>query len=77
VLLSPPEAGELDLALSRLRSSALFDGYRGARPVDREALALIVDAVAQLLDRDVEIDCNPVLVCAGRPIVLDALVVKQ
>lgn len=80
VLLSPPEAGEVDMALSRLRASVLLDGYRGAQPVDRGALALIVDAVARLLDRDadvVEIDCNPVLVCAGRPIVLDALVVKR
>jgi acetate---CoA ligase (ADP-forming) subunit beta len=80
VLLSPPEPAEVNLALSRLRASALFDGYRSARPVDREALALIVDAVARLLDRDddvVEIDCNPVLVRAGRPMVLDALVVKR
>lgn len=80
VVLSPPEPGELDAALNRLRSAPLINGYRGAPPVDRAGLARIVDAVAGLLDRDsgvTEIDCNPVLVCAGRPIVLDALVVKR
>jgi hypothetical protein len=80
VLLSPPEPSEIDEALARLRASALLDGYRGAPAVDREALVLIVDLVAGLLERDsdvVEIDCNPVLVCGGRPIVLDALVVKR
>jgi acetyl-CoA synthetase (ADP-forming) len=79
VLLSPPEPGELDKALSGLRGARLLTGYRGATPVDRESLALIVDLVAGLLDRDpavVEIDCNPVLIRDGQPVVLDALVVK-
>jgi acetate---CoA ligase (ADP-forming) subunit beta len=80
VLLAPLEPGELDAALAGLRAATLLNGYRGSPPVDRAALAGIVDAITQLLehDRDVsEIDCNPVLVCAGRPIVLDALVVKR
>ncbi len=80
VLLSPPEPHELEDTVSRLRASALFAGYRGSPPVELAELALIVDVVAQLLERDpdvVEIDCNPVLVCAGRPTVLDALVVKR
>ncbi|MGD0554177.1 MAG: acetate--CoA ligase family protein [Streptosporangiaceae bacterium] len=80
VLLSPPEPGELSAALSRLRASALLQGHRGSPPVDQLALAQIVDLVAATLDRDpsiVEIDCNPVLICEGRPTVLDALVVKR
>jgi acetate---CoA ligase (ADP-forming) subunit beta len=80
VLLSPPEPGELSAALSRLRASALLQGHRGAPPVDQLALAQIVGLVAAALDRDpgiVEIDCNPVLICGGRPTVLDALVVKR
>jgi hypothetical protein len=80
VLLAPPEPGELDRALSRLRGARLLDGYRGRAPVDRARLALVVDRVAALLDRDpdvVEIDCNPVLVRAGKVVVLDALVVKR
>lgn len=80
VLLSPPEPGELDRALRGLRGARLLDGYRGGTPVDRDALAKIVDLVAGLLAAEpavVEIDCNPVLVCDGRPVVLDALVVLE
>jgi acetate---CoA ligase (ADP-forming) subunit beta len=79
VLLCPPEPGELDAALARLRAAALLDGFRGAPALDRGAFARIVDLVADLLMRDadvVEIDCNPVLVRQGCPVVLDALVVR-
>ncbi|MEU0517612.1 acetate--CoA ligase family protein [Streptosporangium sp. NPDC006007] len=80
VLLAPPEPGELERALSRLRAAPLLNGYRGLPVLDVGRLALIVDVVARLLRDDpdvVEIDCNPVLVRRGRPIVLDALVVKR
>ena len=79
-VLAPPEPGELDRALDRLRAAPLLDGHRGQRAVDRAALHAVVDAVAGLLHRDpsvVEIDCNPVLVVDGRPIVVDALVVRH
>jgi hypothetical protein len=49
-------------------------------PLDRAGLSKIVDAVARLLVDDesvVEIDCNPVLVSRGRPLVADALVVRR
>lgn len=80
LLLSPPRPGELDAALDGLRGSRLLDGYRGSPRLDRTQLARVVEAVAGLLDRDpdvLEIDCNPVLVRDGQPIVLDALVVKR
>jgi hypothetical protein len=80
VLLAPPEPGELDRALGGLRGARLLAGHRGAPPVDLPALAAIVDRVAALLAADpavLEIDCNPVLVCDGRPVVLDALVVLE
>ncbi len=79
-VLAPPEPGELDRAIARLRGRALFDGYRGSPPVDRIGLGRIVGAIADLLDRDpavVEVDCNPVLVVGGAPIVADALVVRE
>ena len=79
-VLSPVEPGELDRALAGLRASRLLDGWRGAPPVDRAALAGIVDAVGRLLAVDpsvVEVDCNPVLISGGRPLVLDALVVTR
>lgn len=79
-VLAPPEPGELAAAIRRLRGAALFDGYRGTPPVDRAALEEIVAAVAGLLARDpavTEIDCNPVLVRDGLPLVVDALVVRD
>lgn len=77
-LLAPPEAGELDRAVAQLRGAALLDGVRGAPAVDRVGLAAIVAAVGGLLVREedvVEVDCNPVLVHDGVPVVADALVV--
>jgi hypothetical protein len=77
--LAPLEPGELDSALDGLRGARLLAGWRGAPALDRGELAKIVDAVAGLLDRDpgvVEVDCNPVIVRDGRPLVADALVVK-
>ncbi len=79
-LLLPPEPGELDRAIASLRAAPLFDGYRGRPPVDRAALTEVLAAIAELLERDpgvVEVDCNPVIVSAGRPLVADALVVVE
>lgn len=79
-VLAPPEPGELDRALGELRGAALLDGHRGRPALDRAALVRIVDAVSRLLLEDesvVEVDCNPVLVTAGKPVVADALVVKK
>ena len=79
VVLAPPEPGELDEALATLQGSALFRGYRGSPPVDMTALEQVVMAVSNLLEADpsvVEVDCNPVLISSGKPLVLDALVVR-
>lgn len=79
-ILAPVEPGELDRALAGLRSRRLLDGWRGSPAVDRAALGEIVDAVGRLLAEDesvLEVDCNPVLVSSGRPLVLDALVVTR
>ena len=78
-VLAPLVAGELESALAELRCAPLLNGHRGRPRVDRAMLARIVDAVARLLMEDesvIEIDCNPVLVSGGRPLVADALVVK-
>jgi hypothetical protein len=79
-VLAPPLAGELESALAELRCAPLLNGHRGRPRVDRAALARIVDAVSRLLVEDesvVEVDCNPVLVSGGRPLVADALVVRR
>jgi acetyl-CoA synthetase (ADP-forming) len=77
-LLAPPEPGEVAKAVGQLSGRKLLQGIRGGPPVDIDALARIVDTVAGLLVEDptvAEIDCNPVMVCMGKPMVVDALVV--
>ena len=64
--------------MKQLAGRRLLEGIRGRPPVDLEALDRIVRVVAELLCSDsavAEIDCNPVMVCNGVPIVADALVV--
>ena len=77
-VLAPPEPGEVKSALRALSGFPLLAGYRGTAAVDLDALEAIVRTIADALaeSRDiVEIDCNPVVVSAGRPTVADALVV--
>jgi acetate---CoA ligase (ADP-forming) subunit beta len=78
-LLAPIEDGELEAAVTRLRCAPLLRGFRGREPVDLAGLRAVVDAAGALLAADpavVEVDCNPVVVCNGVPIVVDALVVR-
>jgi acyl-CoA synthetase (NDP forming) len=63
--------------IDRLRGKALFDGYRGAPPADREALVSIlqrVSALAEAAPELCELDLNPVKVLApgAGAVVLDA-----
>jgi hypothetical protein len=79
-ILAPPEPGEIEQAIAALRCAPLLEGFRGRPRVDKSALQSIVDAIASLLLTDesvVEVDCNPVLVSRGKPLVVDALVVKK
>jgi len=79
-ILAPPEEGELARAVSHLAGRRLLQGIRGGPPVDLAALAHIVGAVSELLCSDpavAEIDCNPVMVSGGVPLVADALVVLK
>jgi len=79
-ILAPPEEGELVQAIGCLAGKQLFSGIRGGPAVDLDELTRIVKAVSDLLCSDpevAEIDCNPVMVQKGMPIVADALVVLQ
>ena len=79
-VLAPPEPGEVESAVSALRGAPLLHGYRGAKPIDLRALKAIVHTVADALtehDDTIEIDCNPVVVTRGKPVVVDALVVVR
>jgi acetyltransferase len=64
--------------IGRLRSQALLDGFRGAPPVDREALAEILVRLGNLgaaAERVREVDINPLIVLNGKPMAVDAAVV--
>lgn len=79
-IMAPPEAGEVAKAVQQLAGRKLLAGIRGGKPVDVAALEKIVAGVAELLVSDpavAEVDCNPVMVSQGRPVVVDALVVLE
>lgn len=76
--LAPTSPAQAAAMISELRGKALFDGWRGAPPVDREALADAVVKIAALMAGHPEIrelDLNPVRVYPDGLLALDALVV--
>jgi acyl-CoA synthetase (NDP forming) len=63
--------------VSEGRRAALLRGYRGAPPVDEEALAEILVGIGDLLGDHsgiVELDVNPLIASGGRIVAVDALV---
>lgn len=79
-VLAPSEPGEVERALRGISAAALFDGYRGSPPLDMPAIERIAQAISDVLVADesvVEVECNPVAVVEGRPVVLDALIVAD
>ena len=84
VQLLPVDADETQIveALHRLRVAKLLTGFRGAPPVDVEAVAKAVLALGRLMQTTpgmVEIDVNPLMVHAkrGGATALDALIVAE
>ena len=77
-VLAPPEPGEVESAVKALGSAPLLLGHRGTKPIDLKALEATIHTVADALnehDDIIDIDYNPVLISAGKPTVVDALVV--
>ncbi|MGA1332032.1 MAG: acetate--CoA ligase family protein [Ilumatobacteraceae bacterium] len=76
--IAPLTRNDLDDMLDSLATKAVYGEFRNQRPVNRDALWKIVDAVARVGTSrpDVlSIDVNPVIVTAdGEPVVVDALV---
>jgi len=61
-----------------IKAKKLLGSFRGYPPVDRDALANIIQAIGQMaLDNPeiAEIDVNPVLVSGGDPVAADALII--
>ncbi|HUZ01522.1 MAG TPA: acetate--CoA ligase family protein [Thermomicrobiaceae bacterium] len=78
--LAPVDHAEALAMLDELRSARLLAGYRGAPPVDRQALAQIIMAVGQLMVDEpglVEVDLNPVIAGPGGGVVVDARLLQR
>jgi len=61
-----------------IKARSLLGSFRGFPPVDRVALAKILQAIGQIAidhPRIAEIDVNPVLVRGGQPVAVDALII--
>jgi acyl-CoA synthetase (NDP forming)/ribosomal protein S18 acetylase RimI-like enzyme len=74
----PPFApGAADAMVRSLRAAPLLDGYRGAPALDRKALIMILEAIANVTERVpelVELDLNPIVVTATGALVVDCKV---
>jgi acetyltransferase len=74
---SKPEALAM---IDKLKASAIFDGARGAEPVDRDLLTDVIMRVSQLMmdfPEIAELDINPFTVEASNGIALDARAILQ
>jgi acyl-CoA synthetase (NDP forming) len=75
--LAPVSDAEARDMIAGLRSSALFDGLRGAPPADRAAIASVIRRIGQLaLDFPsiAELDVNPLLIVDGGVVAVDSRV---
>ena len=64
--------------MGRLKHQKLLNGFRGAKGVDRDAMAHILSALGQLaLDypQIKEIDVNPLIISQGKPIAVDGSII--
>ena len=64
--------------LSRLKAARLLDGFRGAPPLDKEAMTDILVRLARLgvsHPQIKEIDINPLIIREGYPIAVDASII--
>jgi acetyl-CoA synthetase (ADP-forming) len=71
----PMTRQEVDAMMDQTKASLFFRGFRGAPPLDREAVFSIINAVSTLMHKHQEIreiDLNPVRVYARSAAALDA-----
>jgi hypothetical protein len=77
-LILPASRDEIRDALLGLRLAPLLRGYRGAAPVDLDALLDAVAAVAAFAEAEaaalIELDVNPLIVSPAGALAVDALI---
>ena len=74
---APLNAADAEALIDRLAGQAVLGEFRGQPPVDRAALVGLLSGLGRLADERadvVSVDLNPLIVCDGRPIAVDALV---
>ncbi|MFC4906361.1 acetate--CoA ligase family protein [Actinomadura gamaensis] len=79
--LAPITEDDAHAMLSELRGSALLDGYRGAPPVDRDAVVKVLLAVSDIVtalgDGFTEFELNPVICGPSGAVAVDARLVGR
>lgn len=73
----PVSARDAGAMIDDLHTQALLGAWRGEPPVDRAALAALLAALSRAIDEHPHIrsiDVNPLIIAAGTPIAVDALV---
>lgn len=79
--LAPVAKAEAEAMLRSLRAARLFDGYRGASPIDMAALIRAVSAVSALAagfgDRIGEFEVNPLICLPDRVVAVDGMAVLR
>lgn len=75
--LVPLEPGDAASLIDDLRTAALLGEFRGEPAVDREAVAAVLESLDALARNEPavrSVDLNPLIIVAGRPVAVDALV---
>lgn len=75
--LVPLDRIDADEMIDELQTQALLGPFRGEPAVDRDALAATIMGLSALAEAEpdvVSVDVNPLIVVAGRPVAVDALV---
>lgn len=65
--------------LGRIRNQKLLNGFRGMAPLNRERMAGLLVSLGLLCAENSavkQVDLNPVMICAGEPLAVDASVVS-
>ncbi|MBI9076926.1 MAG: acetate--CoA ligase family protein [Desulfatibacillum sp.] len=76
--MAPLNMDEALALISRLKNQRMLDGFRGATPVDREALAEVLVCLGGLgmeMEGIREVDINPLVITDGKPLAVDATVI--
>jgi acetyl coenzyme A synthetase (ADP forming)-like protein len=73
--LAPASREQAHSMLASIKAAKLLEGVRGAPPVDRDALAGVIEAVSRIVAENPEIselDLNPVIASPGGAVAVDA-----